>query len=251
MPNSTNGVRSRLSKRSEHRKDKDLDSPTLQDLSRHDTTESENAIAVLGYSSGSLQRLAELARYFETFTRDIQVVEDEYEAELEQETKIRRLSETVEILTNSKSGELEKLRHENSKLLAEQAACQEAKKESREITEKLKAQYAKADTDRQEASKKKTQDEKIELNKQLKTKVAEIEKDNKQKAEEFKRSHAKLSEKNVELVKRCSEAEEKLEMKKTRHHRAIRSLEDENQRLTEDLEKIKSDYPAEGKSVEY
>ena len=248
MPNSTNGVRNRVTKRSEQRRDQDLESPTRPDISRR---ENEEPDVVLGHSSTSLQRLASVARFFESYTRDIQVVEHAYEVEMERENKIRTLHETVQTLTHSKSEEVEKLRQENQKLLAEQAACQKVEKESREIIEKLEIQSAKADAERQEKSKQKLQEKMVELDKAFKIEKAKIEKEAKQKAEESKKTKAKLSEKNVELENRCSEAEKKLEMKKKGHKLALRGLENMNEKLTQDLEDIKSDFPIEGKSIEY
>ena len=240
MPNSTKGVRSGSSKRSDQRQNGNLDSPTRRDLSRRTTDEPKDPFHVLGRSSAVLRQLARLAQYCEAFTDDIQAVEDACGTEIEKQDRIRILNETVETLTHSKSEEMEKLRLQNKGLLAEQAACQEAKKESLEIKEKLKAYYAKVDADRQEEGRQKVQEEK-----------AKFEEEAKKKVEEWKNKHAKLSGTNMELVKRCSVAEENLKTKKTRHNRELKGLEDENEKLKEERDKIKSEFPIEGKSMEY
>ena len=251
MPNPTNGVRSGTLKRSDQKRDKDLSSPNSRDLSRRDTKEPENPIALLAHSSGAIQRLADVAQYFRSFTHDVKVVEEDYGDEIDNVTEIRRLKETVEVLTHSKSEEMERLRHQNEELLAEKRSYQEDKKQGLEMKEKLETHYALLDATRQEESKKKLQDEKIKLHKQVNTKKAEFEEEVKQKFREVEEKHVQLSATNAELKQRSLEAEEKLEKKKKIHTLTKNSLIDTNKNLSEQLTQVKAEFPIEGKPVEY
>ncbi len=253
MPTYTNGVRGGSSKSSDQKKDQELGSPNNLDLVRRNAQEPRNPLAVLAASGGPLQRIAEIVQFVSSpsLIQDINVIEDAYGTEIDREKRIRTLNEKLEILTHHKSEEVENLRDENKKLLAEREACQQERKESQEIEEKLKAQYAKADATRQEESKKILQEEKAKLYKQVKTKKAEFEEGMKQENRELKDDHSKLSATNGELQQRCLAAEEKLAQKKQRHARAEKGLEEENKKLAAELKHLQDQFPVMGQPIEY
>ena len=251
MPNTPNGVRGGSSRRSDSKKDQGPGSPNSHDLSRRDTEESQRSMAVLASSSGALQRLAYIAQYFVSLTPEIQVVEDAYGAEIEEENEIRKLKDTVASLTHIKSKEMETLQRENKELSAERQACLQEKENCQEIQERLKAQHTIAEANRQEESDKRLQEEKNKLQKQFETKKAKLEDGINKKIQEMKDRLVKLSETNMELKQRCHEADEKLERKKTRHARAEKGLEDENKKLTEELKQLHAQFPVEKQPMEH
>ena len=251
MPNTPNGVRRGSSRRSDHKRDQEPGSPNSNDLSRRNTEESQKSIAVLASSGEALQRLANIAQYFVSLTSDMQVVEDNYGAEIEKENEIRKLSDTVASLTFVKSEEMETLQHENKELLAEREACRQEKEKCKETRKNLEAQNAIAEASRQEESNQRLQEENTKLLKKFKKMKAELEEDINKKLQEVKDKNAKLSATNVDLKQCCLEAEEKLERKKTRHARVEKGLEDENKKLTEELRQLQAQFPVERQPMEH
>lgn len=251
MPNTPNGVRRGSSRRLDHKRDQEPGSPNSNDLSRRNTEESQRSIAVLASSGEALQRLANLAQYFVSLTHDMQVVEDDYGAEIEKENEIRKLRDTVASLTFVKSEEMETLQHENKELLAEQQACRQEKEKCQEIRKNLEAQNVIAEASRQEEYNQRLQEENTKLHKQFKKTKAELEEGINKKIQEVKDKHAKLSATNVDLKQRCLEAEERLERKKTRHARAEKGLEEENKKLTEELRQLQAQFPVERQPMEH
>ena len=253
MPNSANGVRGGPSKRPDPKKNPEHSSFDSQGSSRRNTEEPQSPIDVLAYSSEALQRLAEFAGYFgsPSFKRDMQMVEDDYGAEITKESKIKKLEETVASLVHVKSEETEKLRRENKQLMDEQEDCQQEKKKALEIQKKVEDQHTLAEASRQKESEQKLQDERAKAAKAAKTKRAELEDEYKKKGRELDEKLSKLLAANVDLKQRCKEADEKLEMKKTRHARIEKSLEDDNKKLTEELKQLQAQFPVEEQGIEY
>ena len=170
MPDLQNGVRGGSSKRSDRKNRREPASIDGHDASSRTIEETESPIDDLIYSSGALQRLADVAKYFvSSFTTDLRVVEDALRPEIETDKTIRSLNETLATLTHVKSEEMEELRLENQKLLAEQEACQQEQKRCLEIQEKLRSQHALTEAERQEESKQTLQEEKAKLHKMFKT----------------------------------------------------------------------------------
>lgn len=255
MPLPTNGVRGGTPKRrdtmSEQKKNQGVDSSSSHDLSRRENEELQTPVAVLASSSEALKRLAAIAQYFESsHIHDIDVVEETYGTEMEKDSKIRSLNETVDTLTHSKSEELKNLQRENTKLKAKQEACDEKIKKCQGVKEKLEAQNDQAEANRQAENKRKLQEETTKLHKHFKTEKAELEGKLKQDFQKMAEQHEKLSAAHGELSKRYSEAEEKLETKKIRHARMEKSLEDENKKLTVELSQIKAEFPVDGQPIE-
>ena len=253
MPNPTNGVRGGPSKRSDQKKNPESSSFDSQDPSRRNIEEPRHSIDVLACSSEALQRLANLTHYFRSpsFARDMQMVEDEYGAEIAQENTIRKLNETVESLAHVKSEETEKLRRDNKRLMDEQEDCQQEKKKCLEIQKKLEDQYDLAEASRKKENEQILQDEKAKADKELKTKKAKLEDDHKKKSRELDERLSKLLAENVSLKQRYKEAQDKLEKKKAKHTRYEKSLEDENKKLTEELKQLQAQFPVEEQVIEY
>ena len=253
MPNPTNGVRDGPSKRSDQKKNLESSSSDSQGSRGRYIEEPQSSIDTLAESSGALQRLADIAKYFRSasITYDMQIVEDDHGAEIAKENTIRKLNETVESLAHVKSEETEKLRQDNKRLMDEQEHCQREKKKALEIQKKLEDQHDLAETNRKKESEQIVQDEKNKVNKMLKTRKAEIEEEYKKKGRELDERLSKLLAANVELKQRCAKADEKLETKKIRHTRVEKSLEDENKKLTEELKQLQAQFPVEDQVIEY
>ena len=254
MPNHTNGVRGGPSKRSDQKKNPESSSFDSQDPSRRrNIEEPRHSIDVLACSSEALQRLVDLTHYFRSpsFAHDMQMIEDEYGAEIAQENTIRKLNETVESLAHVKSEETEKLRRDNKRLMDEREDCQQEKKKCLEIQKKLEDQYDLAEASRKKENEQILQDEKVKADKELKTKKAKLEDDHKKKGRELDERLSKLLAENVTLKQRCKEAQDKLEKKKARHTRVETSLEDENKKLTGELKQLQAQFPVEEQVIEY
>ena len=253
MPNPTNGVRGGSSKRSDHKKNLEASSFDSQGSSRRTIEEPQNSIDVLAHSSDALQRLANIAQYFGSppFTHDMQMVEDDYGAEISKENTIRKLKETVESLAHIKSEETDKLRQDYERLLDEREDCQQQKKKALEIQKKVEDQHALAEASRKKESEQKLQDEKAKLHNISKAKKVELEDEYSKKFRDLDEKCVKLSAANAKLEQRFSEAEQTLEKKKKRHAQARKFLEDENEKLNEALKQWQARFPVEGEPIKY
>lgn len=253
MPNTPNGVRGGQSKRSDQKKNQETGSLNGHDLSRRNTEEPPNPIAVIASSGGALQRLADFARFFssDSVTYDMHVVEDVYGPEIEKENTIRKLTETVELLTHFKSEVTEKLRNENQELLAGREHWQQETKKCQDIREKLEAENAIAEAGRQKESERKVKEEKTQLEKALKTRQTEYEDEFNKKIRKVENDLAKVSSMNTGLQQRYKEVEEKAKKEKKQYTRLEKSLESENGQLTEELKQLKAQFPVEGQPIEY
>ena len=256
MPKRTNGVRGGSTKRkditSDVAKDQELRSSNSLDLSHSNIDDPRNPAAVLASSNGALQRLANIAQYFETsFTHDIDIVDGAYGTEIDRENEIRRLNETMETLTHAKSEEVDNLRYEIEELKANQEACEKERETYQTMQAELEARQAKVEADIEEEYKQKIQNEKAKFQKSVRVKEAEIDAKNEKKVIELEKQNRNLSAANEELEQRLSKAENKLEAKKIRHARVEKSLEEENNKLNAELKHIKSEFPVEGQPAEY
>lgn len=250
MPNTPNGVRGGQPKR-DQKKNQETGSVNGHDPNHRNTEEPPNPVAVIASSDRALQRLADVAKYFKSFTYDMQVVEDVHGPEIEKENMIRKLTETVELLTHFKSEESEKLRRENQELLAGREACQQETKKCQEIRGKLEAENTIAEAARQKESDKKVQEETAQLEKALKSRQTKHEDEFSKKIRKVESDLAKVSSMNTELKKSYKEVDEKLKKEKKQYARLEKSLEGENEQLTEEVKQLKAQFPVEGQPVEY
>jgi len=256
MPKRSNGFNGVPSKRREAASDQNTDkesrSNNSRDYSYVNDDELPNPIAILATTSGALQRLANIAQYFESsFNHDVNAVEGAYREEMDREHEIRRLTESLETLTYVKSEEMENLRYENEKLGAEQEDCTEERKRYHTMQAELEVQNAAAEIGREELYKRKLQEEKEKSQKQMKVKRAEIEAGNKKKVQELEEHKEELAATNEDLKMLLSAAKGKLETKKTRHARERKTLEGENEKMYLELKQVKSEFPVEVQPVQY
>jgi len=256
MPKRSNGFNGVPSKRREAASDQNTEkesrSNNSRDYSYVNDDELPNPTAILATTSGALQRLANIAQYFESsFNHDVNVVEGAYREEMDREHEIRRLTESLETLTYVKSEEMENLRYENEKLGAEQEDCTEERKRYHTMQAELEVQNAAAEIGREELYKRKLQEEKEKSQKQMKVKRAEIEAGNKKKFQELEEHKAELAATNENLKMLLSAAKGKLETKKTRHARERKTLEGENEKMYLELKQVKSEFPVEVQPVQY
>ena len=251
MPKQTNGNRRGSPKRREM-KDQEFRSLNGLDASHGDTEEPGNPATTLASCNGALQRLADIARYFESsFNQDIHEVEGDYGTEMDRENEIQRLKGEVKILTHAKDERLENLRHEIRELKAGQEACNQERERCRTMQAELEEQHTQAEAKREKECQRKLQDEKAKLLKSTKAKKAEIEAGSRETIREMETQIANLSTKNENLKQSQSVAEEKLKDKKIKHARVEKSLEEENEKLRVELKQVKSEFPIEGQPVQY
>ncbi len=256
MPKRSNGFNGVPSKRREAASDQNTEkesrSNNSHDYSYVNDDELPNPTAIIATTSGALQRLANIAQYFESsFNHDVNVVEVAYREEMDREHEIRRLTESLETLTYVKSEEMENLRYENEKLRAEQEDCREERKRYLTMQAELEVQNAAAEIGREELYKRKLQEEKEKSQKQMKVKRAEIEAGNKKKVQELEEHKEELAATNEDLKMLLSAAKGKLETKKTRHARERKTLEGENEKMYLELKQVKSEFPVEVQPVQY
>ncbi len=256
MPKHPNGVRGGSSKRreitSDQMKDQEFRSPNGLDASHGDTDEPGNPATTIASCNGALQRLAGIARYFESsFNQDINEVEGDYGTEMDRENEIQRLRGEVKTLTHAEDERLENLRHEIRELEAGQEACNQERERCRTMQAELEEQHTQAETKREKEYQRKFQDEKAKLQKSTKVKKAEIEAGSRETIQELENQIANLSAINENLKQSLSAAEEKLKDKKIKHARVEKSLEEENEKLRVELKQVKSEFPIEGQPVQY
>lgn len=257
MPKYSNGARRGSIKRrdttsTDGNKDQEFRSPDSLDLSHRNTEEPQHPAAVLGSSKEALRRLAAIANLFQSsFIDDIKVIEGTYRTELVRENEIQRLNETVETILRVKSEEVENLRRENEELQAGQADCERERQTCRTMRVELETQHAAAEVDRNKDFTRKIEDERAKSQKSLRAKKAEMEAGTKAKFRELGDQNEKLLATNEGISQRLVEAERKLEIKKIRHARTEKSLEEDNEKLSVELEQIKSEFPVEGQPAEF
>ena len=207
--------------------------------------------SVLASSRGTLERLAHLARYLESFIPDISAIETEFGEELDKEKDIQRLERTVEALTSSRCEELERLKRENVLLKAEQEACKQEKKKCQTIEAELRSQSEETDARRKKEYEKKLQEDKVKSQKQIDARRAELEAEIKAKVRDAENESKKLSAENDHLKTSLSEVSEELKTENRKNTLAFKGLEDERASLQRELEQVKLEFPVEGKPVEY
>ncbi|KAL8670545.1 MAG: hypothetical protein Q9168_004924 [Polycauliona sp. 1 TL-2023] len=246
MPKHQNGVRGGSSKRreitSDQTKDQEFRSPNGLDASHGDTEDPGNPAATLASCNGALQRLAGIARYFESsFNEDISMVERDYGAEMDREDEIQRLRRDVKTLTHAKDERLENLQYENEKLKAGEETCKQERARCQTIRAELEEQHIQAEAEREKEHNRKFQDEKAKLQKSMKVKKAEIEAGSRETIRELENRIENLSTANEKLKQSLSAAEEKLKDKKIKHARVEKSLQEENDNLRVELKQINVD----------
>ena len=247
MPRHTNGVRSGSSKRSTSDQTREQESESVNglDASHSGSEESQNPAAILASCNGPLQRLANIARYFElSFSQDITIVEGDYGPEMDRENEIQRLTGVVETLTHAKDERLEQVQRELKELKAGEEDCNRKRETYQMRRTELEEQHTRKEAEREKEYKHK-------LQKSVKVKIAEIEAESKEKTQELQNQVTSLSATTKELKKSLLATEDKLDHKKKKHAREVASLENENEQLKVELQQVKSEFPVDGQSVQY
>ena len=274
MPKNTNRVRNGSSQRRDYTSDQLDDqnsrSPNGLDSGLGHVGESQSLAAALASSTWALQRLVDIARFFETsFTSEMDAVESVHGLEIAQDKKIRSLNEALETMAHNKSEKLEELKAGEEARLQEiqrcktiQAELTEQHKKGEAIREEEYKRKLQDEKDKLQDEKDKLQEEKTKLQKFVRARKAQIETESKDKVQGLEDQVKELSAIKIELEQQASAteeelkrqllaAEEKLKNKKIKHARVERSLEDENNNLKEKLAQMKSEFPTEGQPVEY
>ena len=247
MPRHMNGVHSGSSKRttSDQTRDQEVRPVHGPGVGHAGFEEHQNPAATLASYNGSLQRLADIARYFESsFSQDIAVVEEDYGTEIDRENEIRRLMGDVKTLTHAKEERLEVLQHEIEALKASEVDYTRERDRYQKTRKELEEAHNRKEAERETEYKQK-------LQKSLKAKSAEIEAGSKDKTQGLEKQVASLSATNKKLEQNLSAAEEKLKNKKIRHAVVEESLMEKIEKLEAELKEMKSEYPVEGQSAEY
>ena len=246
MPRHTNGIRSGSTKRSTSDQTGEPDSRPVNgiDVSHSDSEEPQKAAARLASCNGSLQRLANIARYLESFSQDIAVVEGDFGPEMDRENEIQRLTRVVETLTYARDERLEDVQQEIQELKANEEECNRERERYQTMRKELEEQHTQKEAEREKEYQQK-------LQKLVRAKSAEIEARSKEKIQELENKIADLSAKNEKLEQSLSAAEEKLKTKKIKYDRLEKSREGEIEQLKVELRQWKSEFPVEGQSVQY
>ncbi len=246
MPRNTNGARSVSSKRSISDQTRDQETRPVNglDVSHSNSEETRNPAAVLASCNESLNRLADIARFFESFNQDLTMVEGVYGTEIDREMEIQTLQEAMNTLTHTKHERLQTLQNENNELKAREEACRRESERCKTMQADLKREHTQAEAEREAEYKR-------ELQKSVKTKKAEIEAESKEKIGKLEKEIATLSATNKDLEQSLSAAKEKLKNNKKKHDRLEKSLEEENEKIKVELNTMKSEFPVEGQLVQY
>ena len=247
MPRHMNGVHSGSSKRttSDQAGDQEVRPVNGLGVNHGGFEEHQNPAAILASCNQSLQRLANMARYFEfSFSQDIAIVEEDYGADMDRENEIQRLMGVVETLTHAKDERLEALQHEIKDLKASEVDCNRERARYQKIRKELEEEHNRKEAEREKEYKQKVQ-------KAMKAKCAEVENGSKNKIQELEKQVASLSATTEKLEQSLSAAEEKLKTKKTKHALVVESLMEKIEKLEVELKEIKSEFPVEGQSAQY
>ena len=247
MPRHVNGVHSGSSKRttSDQAREQEVRPVNGLGVNHGGFEEHQNPAATLASCNESLQRLANMARYFEwSFSQDMAIVEEDYGTEMDRENEIQRLLGVVETLTHAKDERLGVLQHEIEDLKASEVDCNRERARYQKIRKELEEEHNRNEAEREKEYKQKFQ-------KSVKAKTAEIEAGSKNKTQELEKQVASLSATNKKLEQNSSAAEEKLKDKKITHALVKKSLMEEMEKLKVELKEIKSEFPVEGQSAQY
>ena len=247
MPRHVNGVHSGSSKRTTSDQTREQEVRPVHDLDvNHGSFEEhQNPAAILASCNGPLQRLASMAKYFESaFSQDIAIVEGVYGTEMDRESEIQRLLGVVETLTHAKDERLETLQHEIEDLKASEVDCNLERARYQKMRKELEEDHNRNEAEREKEYKQK-------LQKSVKVKSAEIEARSTDKIRDLEKQVASLSATNEKLEQSLSAAEEKLKNKKIKHALVEKSLMEEIEKLKVELKEIKSEFPVEGQSAQY
>ena len=211
----------------------------------------QHPASVLASHRHTLDRLANVAKYLESFLPDVRIIEAECREEMDKDQEIEKLRHTVETLSSSKVEELERLKKENTSLEAEREACLQEKEKCQTIQAELRSQSAKNDAQKAQEYETKFQEDKVKSQKQFDAKKAELEASIKAKVRDAENQSKKLSAQKDDLEKSLSEVKAELKTEKRRDTLALKGLESLNASLSKELEQVKSEFPVEGESVEY
>jgi len=250
------------SKASEQHRDQDPHLANGVGNSADNADGGQDPAVVLASSRQVFQRLANLALYVESCYLDVDAVEEQYGTEIEKEVIIKRLKDVIEEITHSKSQELEKMKQENVKLKAGEDDCQKQAVRCRTMQAELQVQNDQAEQERESRYERKLQDERTRAEKQMKAEKSKMEAAIKEKVQKLEQESKKMLDHNDKLKKDLTAGQQKLEEKDISHTREVKGLEvehveknnglkDENARLTEELDKAKSEIPVEMQPVQY
>lgn len=207
----------------------------------------------LAGSSRALQRLADVAHYFQTsasLTDDVEEIEKACKGEIGKDKEIRRLQDVVATLTHTKTEETENLRLENEKLKEREALCENERAKCKALQAEVEARLATHKAKMEEEMNSKLREQKSRSQKQIDNRKTEIENNSKKQLQTLEDQIKELSAAKVELEGQLSEAKEKLEKKKTRHARLEKILEEENGKLRSELTYVKSEIPIKTEPVQ-
>ena len=211
----------------------------------------QHPASVLASLRGPLERLANIAKCVENFLPEMAAIEADYGGEIDRETEIEKLNHTVEKLTLSKGEELKSLERENASLKAGQEACRQEKEKFQTAQDELRSRSDKNDARREQEHKKRLEEDKIKTQKHIETKTAELEAEIKAKVRDAQNESKKLRIENEDLKKSLSEVSEELKTENRKDALAFKGLEKECASLAKELEQVKSEFPVEGKPVDY
>ncbi len=133
MPKRFNGFNDVPSKRREATLDQNTKKKSKSNNNRNYSYVNDdklpNLTTILAITSEALQRLANIAQYFESFfNHDVNVVEKTYREKMNKEHEIRRLIKSLKTLTYVKSKKIKNLQYKNKKLGAKQENCTKKRK---------------------------------------------------------------------------------------------------------------------------
>lgn len=222
----------------------------------------QDPAVVLASSRGAFQRLANLALYVESCYSDVDAVEKQHGTEIDKEVIIKRLKDAIEEITHSKSQELEKLKLENARLEAGEDDCQKQVVRCRTLQVETQVQNDKAEKERESRYERKLQDERTRVEKQMKAEKSKMEAAIKEKVQKLEQESKEMLDHNDKLKKDLATTQQKLEEKDISHTREVKGLElehvenfnglkYENVRLTEELDKAKSEIPVVMQPVQF
>lgn len=228
----------------------------------HNADGRQDPAITLASSREVFQRLANLALYVESCNPDVDAVEEQYGTEIDKEVMIKRLKDAIDEITHSKSQELQNLKEENEKLKAGEDDCQKQVVRCRTMQAEIQVQNDEAEKERESRYERKLQVERIRVEKQITAEKSKLEAAIKEKVQKLEKANKEMLDHKDKLKKDLATTQQKLEEKDISHTREVKGLElehvenynglkYENVRLTEELDKTKSDIPLVMQPVQF
>lgn len=240
------------SKASHQEKSKASEAINSLDTGADLSNEAQNPAFRLASSAEALQRLADVAQYFRTRSglNDIDAVRRIGGEVADREMEIRRLKDVIAEINETKSGKMANLEKEIAELKAGEDECHQERERCRKMRAQMDDEKAAAIAEIKQEHDKKWQKDRAKAQKRMDTEKAEKEEQFNKQAQRLEELNKGLSAENQQLKQDLLKVQEDAKIEKAELRWALHGLQGAQEKLTSELDEIKSEFPIEEHPVE-